>query len=70
MKQRTHLRNDLFYTFDIETTTIITGLDADKNPIRNAIVWSAQFYDGVDYIQERNLSSMIKRLKLIEEEKS
>lgn len=68
MKQRTHLRNDLFYTFDIETTTIITGLDADKNPIRNAIVWSAQFYDGVDYIQERNLSSMIKRLKLMEEE--
>lgn len=68
MKKRTHLRNDLFYTFDIETTTLITGLDVDKNPIRNAIVWSAQFYDGVDYIQERNLASMIKRLKLIEEE--
>lgn len=68
MKKRTHLRNDLFYTFDIETTTIITGLDDAKNPIRNAIIWSGQFFDGIDYIQTRSLKDTIKRLKLIEEE--
>ena len=65
---RSHLRKDLFYTFDIETTTLITGLDEKNHPIRNAIIWSGQFYDGCDYIQTRNLADTIKRLKLIEEE--
>ena len=64
---RTHLRRDLFYTFDIETTTLITGFDSQKNPIRNAIIWSGQFYDGTNYIQTRSLYDTIKRLKLIEE---
>lgn len=65
---RTHLRRDKFYTFDIETTTIITGLDHKSNPIRNGIIWSGQFYDGVDYIQTRSLKDTIKRLKIIEDE--
>lgn len=66
--ERTHLRRDIFYTFDIETTTLITGIDSDHNPIRNAIIWSGQFYDGTSYIQTRSLYDTIKRLKLIEEE--
>ena len=65
---RTHLRRDKFYTFDIETTTIITGLDLKKNPIRNGIIWSGQFYDGIDYIQTRSLDETIKRLKIIEDD--
>lgn len=68
--ERTHLRRDLFYTFDIETTTLITGFEKVGNreiPIRNAIIWSGQFFDGKDYIQTRNLYDTIKRLKLIEE---
>ena len=66
--ERTHLRRDIFYTFDIETTTLITGIDQDKNPIRNAIIWSGQFYDGVDYYQTRSLKDTIKKLKTIEDE--
>ena len=66
--ERTHLRRDLFWTFDIETTTLITGIDAKGQPIRNAIVWSGQFFDGVDYIQTRSLFDTIKRLKLIEDD--
>ncbi len=62
--ERTHLRRDIFWTFDIETTTVITGFDG-KTPIRNAFIWSGQFYDGVDYYQTRNLRDTIKRLKLI-----
>lgn len=62
--ERTHLRRDIFWTFDIETTTVITGFDG-KTPIRNAFIWSGQFYDGVDYYQTRNLLDTIKRLKLI-----
>lgn len=65
--ERTHLRRDKFWTFDIETTTLFTGFD-NGQPIRNAIIWSSQFYDGVDYIQTRNLFDTIKRLKLIEED--
>ena len=64
---RSHLRKDLFYTFDIETTTLITGLDEKNHPIRNAFIWSGQFYDGTEYIQTRSLADTIKRLKLIEE---
>ena len=65
--QRTHLRRDKFYTFDIETTTLITGKDEHSNPIRNGIIWSGQFYDGCNYIQTRSLEETITRLKLIEE---
>ena len=68
MKHRTYLRKDKFWTFDIETTTIITGLDADKNPIRNGIIWSGQFYDGTDYIQVRSLKEVVRQLKIIEDE--
>lgn len=66
--ERTHLRRDLFWTFDIETTTLITGIDEKGQPIRNAIVWSGQFFDGTDYIQTRSLFDTIKRLKLIEDD--
>lgn len=65
--ERTHLRRDKFWTFDIETTTLFTGFE-NGQPVRNAIIWSGQFYDGVDYIQTRNLFDTIKRLKLIEED--
>lgn len=63
--QRTHLRKDLFWTFDIETTTLITGIDGEGNPERNAIIWSGQFYDGTEYIQERSLADVVHRLELI-----
>lgn len=66
--ERTHLRRDLFYTFDIETTTLITGFDKDKNPERNAIIWSGQFFDGKDYYQTRSLMDTIKKLKTIADE--
>lgn len=66
--ERTHLRRDIFWTFDIETTTLITGIDEKGQPIRNAIVWSGQFFDGTDYIQTRSLFDTIKRLKLIEDD--
>ena len=62
--ERTHLRRDKFWTFDIETTTIITDVVKGK-PIRQGIVWSGQFYDGVDYIQVRSLQDVIKRLQII-----
>lgn len=66
--KRSHLRRDIFWTFDIETTTLITGIDEKGQPIRNAIVWSGQFFDGTDYIQTRSLFDTIKRLKLIEDD--
>ena len=66
--EQTHLRRDIFWTFDIETTTLITGIDEKGQPIRNAIVWSGQFFDGTDYIQTRSLFDTIKRLKLIEDD--
>jgi hypothetical protein len=65
--ERTHLRRDKFWTFDIETTTLFTGFE-NGQPVRNAIIWSGQFYDGVDYIQTRNLYDTIKMLKLIEDD--
>ena len=65
---RTHLRRDLFYTFDIETTTLVTGVDEEGKPIRNAIIWSGQFYDGTNYEQTRSLSDTIKRLQIIADE--
>ena len=42
---------DIVTAFDIETTTILTGIDSDGNPIRNGIIWSGQFYDGENYLQ-------------------
>lgn len=65
MDQRSHLRRDVFWTFDIETTTLITGVDHEGNPERNAIIWSGQFYNGEEYIQERSLADVIHRLELI-----
>lgn len=65
-KQRTKIRRDIFYTFDIETTTIITGLDELSRPIRHGIIWSGQFYDGTNYDQVRSLREVIDYLKHIE----
>ena len=70
--QRTKLRRDIFYTFDIETTTIITGLDEESKPIRHGIIWSGQFYDGTNYDQVRSLAEVVdylKRIELREEDK-
>lgn len=63
---KTHLRKDIFWTFDIETTTLITGYT--DRPIREGIIWSGQFYDGTEYIQERSLKDVIKRLQIISDE--
>jgi len=60
---KSHLRKDKFWTFDIETTTIITGYT--DRPIREGIIWSGQFFDGTDYIQVRSLMDVIKQLELI-----
>lgn len=68
MHKKTHLRKDKFYTFDIETTTIVTGLDKDNNPIMNGIVWSGQFYDGENYYRTRSLADTVKRLQIIADE--
>ena len=65
--ERSHLRRDKFWTFDIETTTIITDI-VKGQPIRNGMIWSGQFYDGVDYIQVRSLQDIIKRLDIIADE--
>lgn len=61
--KKSHLRKDIFWTFDIETTTIIT--DYTDRPIREGIVWSGQFFDGADYIQVRSLMDVIKQIQLI-----
>ena len=63
--ERTHLRRDEFWTFDIETTTLITGKREDDEPEMNAIIWSGQFFNGYEYIQERSLNDVIKRLEMI-----
>lgn len=65
-KNKTLLRTDKFYTFDIETTSIITGTDARNNLMRDAIIYSGQFYDGTTYKQVRSLEDCIDTLKLIE----
>lgn len=61
--KKSHLRKDIFWTFDIETTTIIT--DYTDRPIREGIIWSGQFFDGTDYIQVRSLMDVIKQIQLI-----
>ena len=65
--ERTHLRRDKFWTFDIETTTVITDVIRGK-PVRHGFIWSGQFFDGVDYIQVRSLQDVIKRLQIIADE--
>lgn len=65
--ERTHLRRDKFWTFDIETTTVITDI-VKKKPVRQGFIWSGQFYDGTDYIQVRSLQDVIKRLQIIADE--
>ena len=67
-EKRTHLRNDIFYTFDIETTTLITGMREDGSPIREAIIWSGQFYDGKTYTQVRSLKEIIRQFEIISDE--
>lgn len=62
--ERSHLRRDKFWTFDIETTTIITDI-VKGSPVRQGFIWSGQFYDGTDYIQVRSLADVIKRLNII-----
>lgn len=61
---RTHLRRDKFWTFDIETTTVITAVNSG-NVTRHGLIWSGQFYDGTDYVQVRSLEDVIKRLNII-----
>lgn len=68
MHKRSHIYRHKFYTFDIETTTIITGIDASNDPILNGIIWSGQFYDGLEYTQVRDLKAVIKTIQMIEEE--
>lgn len=65
-KEKTHLRRDKFYTFDIETTTIITEVIKGE-PIRQGLIWSGQFYDGTTYTQVRTLEEIIEFLKNIAE---
>lgn len=62
--ERTHLRRDKFWTFDIETTTVITDVKGG-NVTRQGLIWSGQFYDGIDYIQVRSLEEVIKQLQII-----
>ena len=55
---------DIFYTFDIETTTIVTGCHQGKVDL-NAIVYSGQFYDGSVYTQVRDIEHIIKEFESI-----
>lgn len=64
--KKSHLRKDEFWTFDIETTTIITGYT--DRPIREGIIWSGQFFNGTDYIQVRSLKDVIKQINIISDE--
>ena len=68
MRKRTRLNTDKFWTFDIETTTLITGIDSNGNLERNAIIWSGQFFDGTYYYQERSIEGVLKRLQYIADE--
>lgn len=64
MKNRTLLHKE-FWTFDIETTTLITGVNEHGDLTRESFIWSGQFYNGKDYIQVRHYRDVIKRLYLI-----
>ena len=57
-----------FWTFDIETTNVVTGVDDEGELIYESIIWSGQFYDGVDYYQVRSYRDVIKRLRIIADE--
>lgn len=65
-RNKSYLRTDIFWTFDIETTTIIT--DYTDRPIREGIIWSGQFFNGTDYIQVRSLMEVIDQIKKIADE--
>ena len=54
--------SDVFLTFDIETSTYITGIEND-NLIRDGIIWSGQFYDGKMYVQVRSAEQIRKIFK-------
>jgi hypothetical protein len=68
MRKRTRLNRKKFWTFDIETTTLITGIDSKGDLERNAIIWSGQFFDGTYYYQERSIEGVLKRLQYIADE--
>ena len=66
-KKKTKVTNKEFYTFDIETTTLITGV-TEKNLLqRDGIIWSGQFYNGVEYTQTRDLLNTIAFLTNLNE---
>lgn len=54
--------SEVFLTFDIETSTYITGIEND-NLIRDGIIWSGQFYDGKMYVQVRSAEQIRKIFK-------
>lgn len=56
-----------FYTFDIETTTMITGNTENDNLIYEGIIWSGQFYNGKEYTQVRDLQGIREKFKEIED---
>lgn len=67
-KKKTQLRQDEYWTFDIETTTLITGKRKNGNPIRNAFIWSGQFYNGDKYIQVRTIQEVVEFLQKLDRE--
>lgn len=66
--EKTKIYRLKYYTFDIETTTLVTGFDSEGNPQRNAIIWSGQFFDGVIYTQVRDIFETVDFLKKLEAE--
>ena len=62
-KKKTKVIKNYFFTFDIETTTLITGINEKNELERNAILYSSQFYDGKNYNQFRTLDDTIDYLK-------
>lgn len=64
-KKKTKVIKNYFFTFDIETTTLITGINEKNELERNAILYSSQFYDGKNYNQFRTLDDTIDYLKKI-----
>ncbi len=55
-----------FYTFDIETTTLITGTTENDLLQYEGIVWSGQFYNGKEYTQVRDLQGIRDKFAEIE----
>ena len=65
-KKRIKYDESIFYTFDIETTTLITGHKGSHIEL-NAIVYSGQFYDGSIYTQVRSVEQCVEQIKRINE---